>query len=99
LEKTAGECHLSLIETGPYYFGVLIRLSGFQPDEELSIEQRSENEGGQSKSKADPQGNYNAELLPFVKGKRYGKARFVVSAISCKIGIEFPWGEGSYQYQ
>jgi hypothetical protein len=63
LEETAGPCHLSLIETGPYYSAVLIRLTGFQPDEELSIEQRSENEGGQSNAKADSQGAYNAVLL------------------------------------
>lgn len=99
LEETAGPCHLSLLETGPYYSVVLIRLTGFQPDEELSIEQRSENEGGQSKGKADAQGAYNAALLPFVKGKRSGKARLFVSAKSCKIGIDFPWGDGSYQYQ
>ena len=99
MEETAGPCHLSAIETGPYYFGVLIRLTGFQPDEELTIEQRSENEGGQSKGKADAQGTYNAGIFPFVKGKRSGKARFVASGKSCKIGIEFPWGEDSYQYQ
>lgn len=99
LEETAGPCHLSLIETGPYYSAVLIRLTGFQPDEEFTTEQRSENEGGQAKGKADSQGSYNAAILPFVKGKRSGKARFVVSGKSCKIGIEFPWGEGSYQYQ
>ncbi len=99
LEKTAGPCHLSFIETGPYYYGVLIRLTGFQPDEDLSIEQESENEGGQSKGKADAQGAYNAALLPFVKGKRSGKARFFASGKSCKIGIDFPWGDGSYQYQ
>ncbi len=99
MEEAAGPCHLSAIQTGPYYFGVLIRLTGFQPNEELSIDQRSENEAGQSNAKADDQGTYNALLLPSVKGKRSGKARFVVSAKSCKIGIEFPWGEGSYQYQ
>ena len=44
MEETAGACHLSAVETGPYYFGVLVRVSGFQPDEDLSIEQRSENE-------------------------------------------------------
>ena len=99
MEESAGPCHLSAIETGPYYFGVLIRLTGFQPDEALNLEQRSENEGGGSKAKADANGTYNAALLPFVKGKRFGKARFFVTAKSCKIGIEFPWGEGSYQYQ
>jgi len=99
MEETAGPCHISAIETGQYYFGVLLRITGFQPDEDLSIEQRSENESGQSKGKADTQGTYNAGIFPFVKGKRSGKAQFVVTAKSCKIGIEFPWGEGSYQYQ
>lgn len=98
-EESAGPCHLSLVETGPYYSGVVIRLIGFQPDEELTLDQRSENEGGQSEAKADSQGAYNAALFPFVKGKRSGKARFVASGKSCKIGIEFPWGEGSFQYQ
>lgn len=99
LEETAGPCHLSAIETEPYYFGVFIRIIGLQPEEDLSIEERSENEGGQQKGKADAHGSYNAAVLPFVKGERSGKARFVVTAKSCKIGIEFPWGEGSYQYQ
>lgn len=99
VEKIAGPCHLSLIETGPYYSGVLIRLMGFQPDEELGMEQRSENEGGQSKGKADAKGAYNAAIFPLVKGKRSGKARFFVSGKSCKVGIDFSWGDGSYQYQ
>jgi hypothetical protein len=99
LEQTAGPCHLSLLETGPYYVGVLLRLTGFQPYEELNIEQRSDSDGGQVKQKADGQGRYNAGVFPFVKGKRSGKARFAVSGKSCNIGIEFPWGEDSYQYQ
>jgi hypothetical protein len=99
IEETAGPCHLSLVETGPYYFGVLIRVAGLQPGEELSIEQHSENEGGTSTGKADATGAYNAGIFPFVKGKRSGKARFAVAGKSCKIGIAFPWGEGSYQYQ
>ena len=99
MEKTAGPCNLSAIETAPYYFSVFIRVSGLQPAEEVNIEQQSENERGQSKAKADDEGVFNAGLFPFVKGKQSGKARFVVNAKSCKIGIEFPWGEGSYQYQ
>ncbi len=99
VEESAGPCHLSLVETGPYYFGVLIRVAGLQPSEELSIEQHSENEGGTSTGKADSTGAYNAAIFPFVKGKRSGKARFAVAEKSCKIGITFPWGEGSYQYK
>jgi len=99
VEENVGPCHLSLTEAGPYYYGVFIGLTGFQPDEELAIEQRSENESAQSKAKAGPQGAYYALVFPFVKGKRSGKARYFVSGKSCKIGVEFPWGEGSYQYQ
>lgn len=99
LEESSGPCRLAAIETGPYYYGMFIRLTGFQPGEDLAIETKSGNEGGQTKGKANEQGSYNTALLPFVKGQRSGKGRFYVTAKSCKIGIEFPWGEGSYQYQ
>lgn len=98
MEKTSGPCHLSLVQRAPYYSVVSIAVNGFQPGEEFSAEQRSENEVGQT-GKADEKGNYNAIIVPLVKGKRSGKAGFFVTAKSCKIGIEFPWGEGSYQYQ
>jgi hypothetical protein len=99
LEVSSGPCHLAAIETGPYYYGMFIGLTGFQPNENLAIETQSGDEGGQTKTKANEQGSYNADLLPFVKGQRSGKAQFYVTAKSCKIGIEFPWGEGSYKYQ
>lgn len=99
VEETVGSCHLSLIETGPYYSGVLIRVTGLQARESLDIELSSENEGGKSKAAADGDGTYNAALLPTVKGKKAGEAHYHVNAKSCQIGIKFPWGEGSYQYQ
>ena len=99
VEETIGPCHLSLIETGPYYSGVLIRVTGLQARESLDIELSSENEGGKSKAAADGDGTYNAALLPTVKGKKAGEARYLVTAKSCQIGIRFLWGEGSYQYQ
>ena len=99
LEVLSGPCHLAAIETGPYYYGMFIGLTGFQPNEDLAIEQQSGDEGGHTNAKANEQGGYNAALLPFVKGQRSGKARFYVTAKSCKIGIQFPWGVGSYQYQ
>lgn len=99
MEVRSGPCHLSAIQTGPYYSGVLIRVTGLQPNEDLIIDQQSESEGAQTKAKADDQGNYNAVVLPTVKGKRSGKARFNVGSKSCKVGIEFPWGDVSYKYQ
>ncbi|MFY9912000.1 MAG: hypothetical protein WAK56_19305 [Candidatus Sulfotelmatobacter sp.] len=99
MEASSGPCHLSAVETGPYYFSMFIRASGFQPNEELMIENQSENEGAETSGKADDNGGYDSLIFPFVKGKRSGKARFYISAKSCQVGIEFPWGEGSYHYQ
>ena len=99
LEKQSGPCHLAAVETGPYYLGIFIGVTGLQANEELEIDQSSENEGASTKAKADDQGKYNAGMFPLVKGKRQGTARFLVKAKSCSIGIEFPWGEGSQQYQ
>jgi hypothetical protein len=99
IEVTSGPCRLSAIQTAPYYLGMFIRVTGLQPNEDLIIDQQSESEGAQTKAKADDQGNYNAVALPAVKGKHSGKARFKVASKSCKIGIEFPWGDGSYKYQ
>jgi hypothetical protein len=64
-----------------------------------ALSSRLKMKGGESKGKADAEGAYNAALFPFAKGKRSGKVRFAVTGKSCKIGIELPWSEGSYQYQ
>lgn len=97
IEATAGSCNIMAIEATPNYQGVIVRLVGLQPSEDLLVDTKSDSEAAQSKAKADERGNYNTLLFPFVKGKRSGKARVSVTAKSCKIGIEFPWGEGSYQ--
>lgn len=99
IEVNNGPCRLRAIETGPYYSGVFISISGLQPNEELLIRSESGNDNGQSKAKATNEGTYYSILLPFVKGNRSGKARFNVTSKSCKVGIDFPWGEGSYQPQ
>jgi hypothetical protein len=99
MESFEGSCHLSAVMTSENYYGVSIRIVGFQPSEDLLVETRSETEQGQSKAKASDQGTYDSLLLPLVKGKRSGRVRFNVTAKSCRVGVEFPWGEGSYQLQ
>jgi hypothetical protein len=81
------------------YSSVLIVVNGLQPKEELQIDSQSEGEGGQSKEAATDQGTYNSIIFPVVKGKRAGKTRFSITAKSCRIGVEFPWGEFSYSIQ
>jgi len=99
IEAADGTCHLSAVMTAPNYFGVLVSITGFRPGEDLLIDTTSDHEGGQSKAKATERGTYDSALFPFVKGKRSGKVRFRVVAKSCKVGVELPWGEGSYQLQ
>ena len=98
-EVISGPCRLIVIETGGDYIGVFIKVSGLQPNENLLIDTKSEDEGAQTKANATDQGTYNVALFPSVKGKRFGTARFYVTAKGCKVGVEFPWGEGSSQYQ
>jgi hypothetical protein len=99
IEASDGSCHLSAIMTGANYLGVLISVAGLQPGEELLIDTRSDQEAGQTKGKATDRGTYDSNLFPFVKGKRSGKVQFSVTAKSCKVAVELPWGEGSYQLQ
>jgi hypothetical protein len=99
IESSDGPCHLSAVMTGPNYIGVFIEITGLLPGEDLLIDTRSDHEGGQTKGKATVQGAYDSALFPFVKGERSGRVRFNVTAKSCKIGIELPWGERSYELQ
>jgi hypothetical protein len=94
-----GHCRLSAVMTEPNYYGVFISISGFQASEDLIIDTRSDGEQGQRRDKASDQGTYDSALFPFVRGKRSGKFLFRVTATSCKIGIELPWGDGSYELQ
>lgn len=94
-----GPCRLSAVMTRENYTGVFIHVTGFQPREDLDIMTQSDGEGGQSKAKASDSGIYDSALFPAVKGRRSGKARFSVSAKSCSVAIELPWGEGSYELQ
>jgi hypothetical protein len=99
VEESAGPCRLSLVQTAPLHFAVFVKVTGLQPNEELVVDQQSENEGAQTKGKADALGTYSSGIFPYVQGKHSGKARFYVLGSSCKIGVEFRWGQGSSPYQ
>ena len=99
IEATAGPCHISAITFSPNYSVVDVFVEGLQPGEELQVDTQSADEGGQVKAQATGQGKYIANLLLQVLGKRSGIARFHVTAKSCQIGVEFPWGESSYKIQ
>ena len=99
IEVSNGSCHISAVMMGADYAGISVGVAGLHPGEELLIDTQSDGEGRQSQVKATDQGTYNSAVFPFVKGKRSGELRFSVAAKSCKIALELPWGEGSYQLQ
>lgn len=99
LESTSGHCHVSIETTVPDYSVVTLKADGFLPDEHLVIDTKSGEDGGHIASNASHLGTYITILLPLVKGKQAGKARFDITGSACKVGIEFPWGQGAYQMQ
>jgi hypothetical protein len=99
IENKAGQCSISATMGMQNYFMVSIVVIGLQPREEFQIDQRSGNEAAQTKATAEADGSYRVLLFPFVKGQSSGKVRFNVNGKSCRVGVEAPWGQGSYVIQ
>lgn len=99
IERKSGPCQISVVMLAKDYAYVQIRVTGLQPGEELQTDANSEEEAGHGAGHATDQGIYDALVGPEVRGKVSGKARFTVTAKSCTVGIEFPWGQGSYHLQ
>ncbi|MFZ3215121.1 MAG: hypothetical protein WA192_03590 [Candidatus Acidiferrales bacterium] len=98
-ESSAGPCHLSVVQLIPSYAGVLIIVSGLQPNEALVTEYGSEKKMRKTKDAADAKGTFRAAASTGIKGKRTGIFEFNVIAQSCKIAVELPWGRGSDKFQ
>jgi hypothetical protein len=84
---------------GQNYSGVSIAVTGLQSREEFQIGQRSGSEAARTKATAADDGTYRTLVFPFVKGQSSGKLKFDVTAKACAVGIEVPWGQGSYVIQ
>ncbi|HVO82216.1 MAG TPA: hypothetical protein VMT28_15885 [Terriglobales bacterium] len=99
IQTSNGACHLSAEMEAPNYAAVAFVGSGFLPGEQLTVKTHSENEGGENKAVAAPDGTSRNLVLPFVKGKASGEIKFEIRASGCTIALEIPWGQGSYQLQ
>lgn len=69
-----------------------IQGSGFEPNEELTIDSESYGEKHHDKSTAQADGSYFSALLPFVTGKKSGKTTIEVKARNCAPKLTFEWG-------
>jgi hypothetical protein len=99
IQQTVNGCRLSVEMSAPNYEGVVLRGSGFQPGESLTINTTSGPEGGKLQGTATPQGTYIAAIFPFVKGQKSGKASATITSEKCSVAVQFPWGDGSYKIQ
>jgi hypothetical protein len=99
IETNGGPCSISATMAGPNYIGVSIVVTGLQPKEEFQVGQRSGSEATRTKATAAEDGSYRTLVFPFVKGQSSGKLKFDVTARACAVGVEVPWGQGSYIIQ
>ncbi|HZW95916.1 MAG TPA: hypothetical protein VFF64_23420 [Candidatus Eremiobacteraceae bacterium] len=99
IEQTSNGCRLSVEMSAPHYVGVIVRASGFQPNEALTIDLASGPEGRRQQATATPDGTYNAAIFPTVKGQKSGKGGVAITTPKCSVAVQFPWGEGSYKIQ
>jgi len=99
IEKTGGPCSISATMVGQNYSAVSIVVTGLQSKEEFQIDQRSGSEAGRAKATAAEDGTYRTLVFPFVKDQSSGKFKFGVTAKACAVGVEVPWGQGSYVIQ
>ena len=99
IEQTSNGCKLSVETSAPDYSAVVLRGSGFQPNEALTIDLASGSEGGKQQATATAEGKYTAAIFPTVKGQKLGKASATITSSKCSVAVQFPWGEGSYKIQ
>ena len=99
IEKTVNGCSLSVEMSAPNYAEVVLRGSGFQPNESLTVDLGSGPEGGKQQANATPQGQYTMLIFHAVKGQKSGKASLTITTPKCNVAVQFPWGDGSYKVQ
>jgi hypothetical protein len=85
--------------SAPNYAEVIVRGSGFQPSESLTVDLASGPESGKQQANATPQGTYTAAILPAVNGQKSGKSIVTITSPKCSVAVQFPWGDGSYKIQ
>lgn len=99
IENALGPCRISATMMSREYNSVFVALTGLQPKEEFQVVQKSGNEGGQTKHTAEADGTFRTLVFPAAKGQSSGKFQLTVTAKSCTVGLEVPWGQGSYVIQ
>jgi hypothetical protein len=98
IEVTNGPCHVSVEQVLlGQVFGV--RGMGFAAGEEVAISCKCKKNELQTQAKADPQGSWEAVLVPVEAGKQSGTTPIEFVGRTCRLGLDLVWGEDALKYQ
>jgi hypothetical protein len=94
---TDKSCKLESILGTPKGELTYVQGSGFEPNEELTIDGESYGEKNHSVAKAEADGSYFGVALPNILGKTSGTTTWSVKGKNCSPTLTFPWG--TYQLE
>jgi hypothetical protein len=90
-------CKLESILGTPKGELTYIQGSGFEPNEDLTMDSESYGEKNHAVTKAETDGSYFAVALPNILGKPSGTTKWSVRGRNCNPILNFPWG--TYQLE
>jgi hypothetical protein len=85
-------CSVEVVRLMAKFELVMLKGSGFGPNEEVSFWSESYGETHEGKPKADSDGKFDVALLPFVKGKTGGEMKMLVKGTACSPSVSFRYG-------
>jgi len=94
IQATDNGCTLEVVSLRLKNQLVLIRGKGFQPNESVVFQSKSDEQTQtrESPDKTDANGEYQLPMEPFVKGKDRGTAEIKLQGAKCAPVLKFPWG-------
>jgi hypothetical protein len=96
IESVDGNCKLTAMLAVPEGEAILISADGFPPNEQITVHSDSAGEKMDKVKMADSNGHSEYVELPSVVGKDAGSVRETLTAKSCSVSVEIPWGKGTY---
>ena len=92
-----GKCRLEARLGFPEAEGLVVYVNGLQPGAFVPLQTATEGETHSPTMTVDAKGNAVAIVAPYVAGKNMGVVKISVAVPACTVGVDVPWGDGSYQ--
>ena len=92
IQATDNGCRLEVISLRLKNELVLVRGKGFQPNESLVFQSKSDERTQERPDKADANGEYQLPMQPFVAGKTGGTTEIKLIGAKCAPVLKFQWG-------